>query len=297
MPPLEHYGGDQIEDIGDVENEPPINNGSTEEVTDGNRSVGDNEDIIEDYEDEEQEPQLRKSSRIPKPQTKYPATEFVLLTDGGEPESYEETLMDNHKEEWLKVVQEEIQSLPGNSTYKLVGISKMSLCFGSRKPKPVGYTDADMAGDIDYRKSTYGFLITYSGGVVFWQLKLQKCIALSTTEAEFIAITEACKEMLWMKQFLHELGQEQHKYVVHCDSQSAIHLSKNSSFHSRSKHIDVRYHWIRDMLDSKQLQLEKIHIDDNCSDMITKSLPKEKYEFCKRDAELFEPSIKSEGGN
>ncbi|KAI5446934.1 hypothetical protein KIW84_014690 [Lathyrus oleraceus] len=98
MPPLEHYGGDQIEDIEDVEHKPPINNGSTEEVTDGNRSVGDNEDIIEDYEDEEQEPQLRKSSRIPKPQTKYPAMEFVLLTDGGEPESYEEALMDNHKE-------------------------------------------------------------------------------------------------------------------------------------------------------------------------------------------------------
>jgi hypothetical protein len=171
----------------------------------------------------------------------------------------------------------------------LRGTSKMSLCFGSREPELIGYTDADMAGDIDSRKSTSGFLITFSGGAVSWQSKLQKCVALSTTEAEFIATTEACKEMLWMKQFLHELGQEQQKYVVHCDSQSAIHLSKNSSFHSRSKHIDVRYHWIRDMLDSKQLQLEKIHTDDNCSDMMTKSLPKDKYEFCRRAAGLMEP--------
>lgn len=124
MPPLEHYEGDQIEDIGDVENEPPINNGSTEEVANGNISDGDNEDIIEDYEDEEQEPQLRKSSRIPKPQTKYPATEFVLLTDGGKPKSYEEFFMDNHKEEWLKSMQEEMQPLHENSTYKLVDLPK-----------------------------------------------------------------------------------------------------------------------------------------------------------------------------
>ncbi|CAL9016331.1 unnamed protein product [Prunus brigantina] len=109
-------------------------------------------------------------------------------------------------------------------------------------------------------------------------------------EAEFIAATEACKEMLWMKRFLQELGQEQHKYILHCDSQSAIHLSKNPSFHSRSKHIDVRYHWIRDVLESKQLQLEKIHTDDNSSDMMTKSLPKDKYEFCRRAAGLLEPS-------
>ncbi|CAL9011601.1 unnamed protein product, partial [Prunus brigantina] len=103
------------------------------------------------------------------------------------------------------------------------------------------------------------------GGAVSWQSKLQKCVALSTTEAEFIAATEACKEMLWMKRFLQELGQEQHKYTLHCDSQSAIHLSKNPSFHSRSKHIDVQYHWIRDVLEFKQLQLEKIHTDDNSS--------------------------------
>ena len=86
-----------------------------------------------------------------------------------------------------------------------------------------------------------------------WQSRLQKCVALSTTEAEFIAITEACKELLWLKKFLQGLGLKQERYVFHCDSQSAIHLSKNSSIHSRSKHIDVRYHWIRDVLNDKLL--------------------------------------------
>jgi hypothetical protein len=106
IPPLENYGGEEIEDIGEAENEPLIDNGSTEGVTDGNGSNNHSEDMIEDSEDEEQVPQLRRSFRIPKPQTKYPATEFVLLTDGGEPECYEEALMDNHKEEWLKAMQE-----------------------------------------------------------------------------------------------------------------------------------------------------------------------------------------------
>ena len=74
----------------------------------------------------------------------------------------------------------------------LRGSSKLKLCFGNGKPVLVGYTDADMAGDVDSRKSTSGYLITYAGGAVSWQSKLQKCVALSTTEAEFIAAIEAC---------------------------------------------------------------------------------------------------------
>ena len=130
----------------------------------------------------------------------------------------------------------------------LQGTSKMSLCFGKGEPILDGFTDSDMAGDINSRKSTSGYLITFAGGAVAWQSRLQKCVTLSTTEAEFIAITEACKELLWLKKFFQELGLKQERYVLHCDRQSAIHLSKYSSFHSRSKHIDVRYHWIRDVL-------------------------------------------------
>ncbi|CAL1361567.1 unnamed protein product [Linum trigynum] len=166
----------------------------------------------------------------------------------------------------------------------LRGSSKMSLCFGDGEPVLVGYTDADMAGDVDSRRSTSGYLITLSGGAISWQSRLQKCVALSTTEAEYIAVTEACKEMIWMKKFLNELGFLQEQPQLFCDSQSAIHLAKNASFHARSKHIDVRYHWIRDVLEMKQLQLEKIHTDENGSDMCTKTLPREKFEFCRSAA-------------
>lgn len=84
-----------------------------------------------------------------------------------------------------------------------------------------------------------------------------------------------------MKRFVRQLGFTQKKYVLYCDNQSAIHLAKNSTFHAKSKHIDVRYHWIRDVLDAKFLELEKIHTDDNGSDMMTKALPRGKFETCR----------------
>lgn len=172
----------------------------------------------------------------------------------------------------------------------LRGTSSLKLSYGAAKSDLIGYTDSDMAGDVDSRKSTSGYLITFAGGAVAWQSRLQKCVALSTTEAEFIAATEACKELLWMKKYVQELGFKQERYVLFCDSQSAIHLGKNSAFHARSKHIDVRYHWIRDVLNSKLLELEKIHTDDNGSDMLTKSLPREKLEACRLVAGMANPS-------
>ena len=80
--------------------------------------------------------------------------------------------------------------------------------------------------------------------------------------------------MLWMQHFLKELEIKQDKYVLHCDSQSAIHLAKNPAYHSKTKHIDVRYHWIRQVLDDGMLQLEKIYIEENLADMLTKNTAK-----------------------
>ena len=73
---------------------------------------------------------------------------------------------------------------------------------------------------------------------------------------------------------------QQDEYVVYCDSQSAIDLSKNATYHSRTKHIEVRYHWIRDAIEEKRFKLKKIHTDKNAANMITKVIPKQKMEFC-----------------
>ena len=93
-----------------------------------------------------------------------------------------------------------------------------------------------------------------------------------------------------MRIFLEELGLKQEKYVVYSDNQSVIHLSKNSTFHSRSKHINVKYHRILDVLELKQLYLEKIHTSENGSDMLTKCLPKEKLETYRQRAGLVKPT-------
>ena len=95
-----------------------------------------------------------------------------------------------------------------------------------------------------------------------------------------MAATEACKKLLWLKGFMQELGFMQQSYVVLWDNESAIHLAKNSMFHKRTKHIDVRYHWIRDALEDKMFELEKVHTDDNGSDMLTKVLASEKLKIC-----------------
>ena len=105
---------------------------------------------------------------------------------------------------------------------------KVCLSFGGLEPSIEGYIDSDMAGDLDCRKSTYEYVFTFVGGAISRQSKLQKYVSLSTTEAEYITATEAGREMLWMKRFLQELDLKQRDYIVCCDSQSAIDLSKNT---------------------------------------------------------------------
>jgi hypothetical protein len=111
-------------------------------------------------------------------------------------------------------------------------------------------------------------------------LKLQKVVALSTTEAEYVAATEASKEMIWLQRFMEELGKKQENSRLYCDSQSAIHLAKNSAFHSKTKHIQLRYHFIRSTLEDGQLKLEKIHTSQNPADMLTKGVTREKLSSC-----------------
>ena len=79
--------------------------------------------------------------------------------------------------------------------------------------------------------------MTYAGGAISWQSRLQKSVALSTTEAEYMVVVEARKEVIWMKDFIGELGIRQEEFRLHCDNQSAIHLVKNATYYSRTKHI------------------------------------------------------------
>ncbi|KAH9672571.1 hypothetical protein KPL70_017783 [Citrus sinensis] len=107
-----------------------------------------------------------------------------------------------------------------------------------------GYVDSDFAGDLDKRKSIIGYVFTLAGAAISWVSKLQTVVALSTTEAEYMAVTQACKEAIWIQRLLEELGHKQQKIPVFCDSQSALHIARNPAFHSRTKHIGVQYHFV-----------------------------------------------------
>jgi hypothetical protein len=119
----------------------------------------------------------------------------------------------------------------------LRGTANHALCFGGSKIVLQGHVDLDIAGDKDSRRSTIGYVFTIGGTTVSWISKLQKVVALSTIEGKYVVATEASKEMIWLQRFMDELGKKQENSRLYCDSESAIHLAKNSSFHSNTKHI------------------------------------------------------------
>eukprot|EP00253_Pinus_taeda_P024560 PITA_24560 len=154
----------------------------------------------------------------------------------------------------------------------LRGTSDHCIIFNGSEGSVCGYVDADYVGHLDKRKSTTGYVFTIVGGGISWTSKLQEIVALSTTEAEYIAAEDASKEAIWLKGLLDEIGRTQEKVNVLCDSQSAIHLAKNLAYHSKTKHIDVRYHFLRHVIDGRKVSLEKINTWENCADIFTKPI-------------------------
>ena len=144
----------------------------------------------------------------------------------------------------------------------------------------VGYCDSNYAGDLDKRRSTTGYVFTLAKAPVSWKSTLQSTVALSTTEAEYMAITEAIKEAIWLQGLLDDLGVGQKQVTVFCDSQSAIHLAKNQVYHARTKHIDVRYHFVREIIEEGGVLVQKIKTDDNPADMLTKVMTTIKFNHC-----------------
>lgn len=113
-----------------------------------------------------------------------------------------------------------------------------------------------------------------------WKSTLQSTVALSTTEAEYMALTEAVKEAIWLGGLLDELGVSQKQVSIYSDSQSAICLAKNPVFHVRTKHIDVRYHFVREIVSEGRILLQKIGTAENPADMLTKVVTAIKFNHC-----------------
>jgi hypothetical protein len=113
----------------------------------------------------------------------------------------------------------------------------------------------DYASDLDKRRSTTGYVFTLAGGPVSWRSTLQTTVALSTIEAEYMAVADAIKEAIWLHGLTEDLGILQKNMKVLCDSQSAIHLAKNQVHYARTKHIDVQFHFVCEIMEEGDILL------------------------------------------
>ena len=141
----------------------------------------------------------------------------------------------------------------------------------------VGYVDTDYVGDLDDRRSTTGYVFILTRGPICWRSMIQSTVAMSTTEAEYMAVAEAAKKALWLTGLVRELSIKQVGVSLYCDSQSAIYLAKNQVYHARTKHIDVRFHKIRELVATGELLLKKIHTSETAADMLTKPITAYKF--------------------
>ena len=144
----------------------------------------------------------------------------------------------------------------------------------------IGFTDSDYAGCLDDRKSTSGSVFSLGSGAVTWSSKKQETVAMSTSEAEYTAASLAARQALWLRKLLADFSYEQKEATaIFCDNKSAIDMTKNPSFHARTKHIDVQYHFIRKLVDDGRIVLIYCGTNEQEANIFTKSLPLAKHEF------------------
>ena len=131
-----------------------------------------------------------------------------------------------------------------------------------------GYTDADWAGSISDRKSTSGGCYSLGSAMISWFSRKQSSVALSTAEAEYIAACSASCEAIWLRKLLSGLfNLELDTTVILCDNQSCIKMTENPVFHDRSKHIEIRYFYIRDMMQKGAIKLQYVSTDEQVADV------------------------------
>ena len=149
----------------------------------------------------------------------------------------------------------------------------------------LGYSDADWAGDVDDRKSTSGYMFQITGGPVSWRSGKQGTVALSTAEAEYVALSSAVQESVWMRRLLSELEYPPGgPTTILEDNQSSIAMARNPKFHGRAKHIDIKHHFVREQVSDGLIRLKYCPTNEMVADILTKGLAQQQFSFLREKA-------------
>jgi hypothetical protein len=186
---------------------------------------------------------------------------------------YVSRFMEKPRQEQLAAVKHLLRYIAGTVSHGLV-YSK----FTKGNNRITGYSDSDFGGDVDERKSTTGVIFFLGQMVISWMSQKQKLIALSTCEAEYIAGAAGACQAVWLNRLLEELtGISPQQPILRMDNQSAIALSKNPVLHDRSKHIDTKFHFIRQCVEDGRLCLDYVQTQEQLADVLTKSLGRARF--------------------
>ena len=144
------------------------------------------------------------------------------------------------------------------------------------------YSDSDFAGDADTRRSRTGAVVFMNSGPVIWVSKRQNGVTLSSTEAEFVAANSATTSVVWTRNLLEEVGVPvKYKVDLYMDNQSAIRLIKNPEFHQRTKHIDIKFKYVREKYEEGMIDVHFVKSEEQIADIFTKALSSAKFQnFC-----------------
>ena len=187
----------------------------------------------------------------------------------------------------LRAVKRILRYIKGTMEFGLV------YAKGTRNYLPSGYSDSDLAGNIEDRRSTGGMAFYLDESLITWVSQKQRCVALSSCEAEFMAATAAACQGVWLKNLLSRItDMKQGPVVIYVDNRSAINLAKNPVFNGRSKHIDIRYHFIRECVERGEIKIKHVRIEEQRTDVLTKALSTVKFQkmrelLCVKNLQMF----------
>ncbi|XP_039310741.1 secreted RxLR effector protein 161-like [Solenopsis invicta] len=158
----------------------------------------------------------------------------------------------------------------------------LGIVYNRMTSKPnqlIAYSDADYASCLDTRKSTSGVILMLNDGPIIWSSR-KHIVATSTTDAEYVAAYDATKEVVWSRQLLKDIGVEQFEpTTLFCDNAATQKLIENPIFHRKSKHVDIKFHYTRELVKQKQIKIQHVSTQSQLADILTKPLARGKFEI------------------